>query len=135
MADVKIVRNLDNNGRLVETHTYEVVTDGKRERVIETYIERVPMEMSERVVEEITPVVTTRKKEVFKDGKSVDALVEDLDQSLREFQTRMPTGGLVVEPPAPVNNTVWEYVEMGAYVILSAELAFCLYHLFLKNWF
>lgn len=175
--DVKIERHLDDKGRRIEVHIYETIVDGKKERVTETYIEQVPMEMSERVVEEISPVITTRKKEVYKSGKKVDAVVEsipsnvmevqqpqrqndvltkaDLVNVLQELFAQMNTRQIgssdvkmLPEPSVPetpkveepvkdkpnANNSLWEHVETGAYMVLSAELAFCVYHLILRNW-
>jgi hypothetical protein len=194
MADnMKIERNIDDDGRRVETRVYETVIDGQKQRVIETHIEQIPMTLAERVVEKVSPIVTTRKTELYRDGKIVDAVLEELDHGtlrmgtvvqapahpkesdvltkndlkeiLREIlQERdssirevKPTKKVVnktkkVEPepveeveeieeiedaevtPSKDNNKVWEWVEIGAYVVLSGELAFCLYHLLLKNW-
>lgn len=186
--DIKIERTVDDKGRRIEIRTFETVVDGKKERVTETYVEQVPLEMSERIVEEISPVITTRKKEIFKAGKKVDAVVESIYTNMVEVQqpvrqeeiltkadlmsalqelfnsqmnTRLLGSGdvkMLVEPKtlaetpkvevpvapetpkvevpvAPKTETaVWEYVETGAYMVLSAELAFCVYHLVLRNW-
>jgi len=185
--DVKIEHNTDPQGRRVETRVYETVVDGKKERVVETHVEQIPMVLSERVVEEIAPVVTTRKKETYKDGKVVDSHVEELDkgtmkmvpaakpqeslltkddlmnairevvnareQAPREVKPVAKTVAPVVVAPEPekeeapvvvqpkkaspvvaAGSKIWELVEVGAYVVLSGELAFCLYQLVLKNW-
>lgn len=170
--DMKIERYLDDKGRRIEVRTYETVVEGKKERITETYVEQVPLEMSERVIEEISPVITTRKKEVYKAGKKVDAVVEslpsnvvaqqsqdevltkaDLVNVLQELfaqmnvrqigtgDTKMLSGSNVMpqtlkseEPVVNPSNSMLEYVETGLYMVLSAELAFCFYHLVLRNW-
>jgi hypothetical protein len=200
--NIKVEHNIDDTGRRVETRVYETVLDGKKERVVETHVEQIPLVLQERVVESIAPVVTSRKKETYKDGKVVDTVIEELDHGtmkmsakkpqesaltrddllsvLREVLTvrdtvrevkpvkQLPAKKVVapepepepepeveeeevpVQPvvkrkvvkvaaepaptPTPSNNKFWEFIEIGAYVILSGELAFCLYQLVLKNW-
>ncbi len=189
MADnVKIDRIVDDNGRRVETRVYETVVDGQKQRIVETHVEEIPMALHERVVESIAPVVTTRKKETYKDGQVVDSVVEELDHGTMKMTVAQPQPSntltkedlkevlhellnardnvrevravkkKVVVPPAPPkppkeveveeeedeptpvtpvkveSNKMWDWLEIGAYVILSGELAFCLYHLVLKNW-
>lgn len=197
--NMKIDRVIDDQGRRVETRSYEIVVDGQKERVIETHVEQVPMALQERVVEKIAPVVTTRKKELFKDGKVVNSVVEELDNNTMKMSAVVP----VTPPPVPQVNALtkedliealrevmkptvrseevksevklkvkkpaveeeeeeevvkpvkvkkkavqatetdeevvkeggWgEWVEIGAYTLLSGQLAFILYYLVLKNW-
>lgn len=240
MADnLKIERTIDDNGCRVETRVYETVIDGQKERIVETHVEKVPMELADRVIEKIVPVVANRKKETFKDGALVNTIVEELDRGtmkmgsprvdaitkedlvnvVREMASsknsltkedlvnvvretmKTPKDSLtkedlvnvvkemktpkdtltkddlinVVKMAAPKetltkddladvvrealnavakpiiklpkkvaeeevsvlptkNNLLWDGLEILMYVVLSGELAFCLYQLVLKNW-
>lgn len=192
--NMKIDRSKTDDGRRVEQRVFETVVDGVKERVVETHVEQIPMTLQERVVEKVAPVVTARKREVYKEGKLVDTIVEELDggstklqpvmnpqiipnaltkedlvAALREvvstqprevakpmeldeeearpvfkkkkkvFKAEAPVAPtpapvpLVSAPATPVQNKTWDTIEMVAWVVLSGELAFCAYHLFLKN--
>lgn len=149
--DVKIEYSVNDKGHRVEKRTYEIITEGKKEQVIETYVELVQMELSERVTEDVSPVVSTRKKEVFKNGKKVDDIIEnvvkkqeisndqiltkdELIKTLNELLKNTVKEEPVKESMSTKDSSILEYVETGAYMVLSAELAFCAYHLFLKIW-
>lgn len=168
--NLKVERVVKDDGRRAETHVYESVVDGQCERVVETHVEKVPMDLQERLVETIAPIVTARKKELYKDGKVVNTVVEELDRGTVKMTPQLPDNVLTKDDlksilqeilesnKAPIKlkkkkklevtpepelkqedvpvkeNGIWELVEIGAYVVLSGELAFCLYHLVLKNW-
>jgi preprotein translocase subunit SecF len=66
----------------VETRVREVKDEQGNviERITETWVEKVPMELKNRVVEKISavPVVLETKLEVYEDGKMVDSKQESL---------------------------------------------------------
>lgn len=95
--DVKIDRSKTEDGRRVEQRVFETVVDGVKERVVETHIEQIPMTLQERVVEKIAPVVTNRKREVYKEGKLVDTVVEELDNCSVKMQPANPQAALTKE--------------------------------------
>lgn len=189
--NMKVDRTKTDDGRRVEQRVFESVVDGVKERVVETHVEQIPMTLQERVVEKIAPVVTARKREVYKEGKLVDTVVEELDNGSVKMQAAAPAPNSLTkddlvaairevlapaapakvaatapldmddeEAPAPVvkkkrpvfhepapapvvnplvtvptqNSKLWDGMEMVLWVVLSGELAFCVYHLFLKNW-
>lgn len=220
MSDIMKTDNFDARidkldvGHRVEQHIYETNVDGNKERVIETNVDKVlfgvPVSFQERVTEKTVPIVSSRKRETYKDGKLVETVVEELDSSIIKLQPAtnttvvnpLPTPVSVVNPtvsePVPSNvltkddlvkavkemleavlksrepvlelpdepvkvpvvnpvpvvppqvlpdrpfkeptppvqlaNTAdsWESL---AWIILSGELAYCVYNLILKNWF
>lgn len=188
--NIKVECVVDNKGRRIETRTFETVVDGQKQRVTETHVEEIPMALHERVVENIAPVVTNRKKETYKNGKIVDSVVEELDhgtmkmnavatnkdantltkedlrdvvkellssrepviekEPVREIRlvkkkTVAPTVVKITEeeeetvvpitvPPIKADDKTNEWIEIALYIVLSGQLAFCLYHLVLKNW-
>lgn len=180
----------------VEQRVYETNIDGNKERVVETNVEKtlfgIPVSFQEKVTEKTVPIVASRKREVYKDGKLMETVVEELDgsliklhpvtpivpsapvvnpmataataapaasnvltkedlvQAMREVLEavlkksepvlELPEDVVPVTPPAPkpeptpvpVQQDSWESL---AWIVLSGELAFCVYNLVLKNWF
>lgn len=74
--------------------------------------------------ESVREVKPTKKKVVNKPKKVVEQEEEEIEDD--------PTP--VTPVTTPTNNKLWEVFEIGAYVVLAGELAFCIYHLVLKNW-
>lgn len=183
-----------DDGHKVEQHIYETDVDGNKERVVETNVDKtifgVPVSFQEKVTEKTIPIVASRKRETYKDGKLVETTVEQLDASLMKMQPVQPVANLkstsnftVAEPvvtrsdmltkddlfqalkelletimkkdkpvdnnnqpmplPVPINPVPTpvpvpvqsDGFEGLAWIILSGELAFCIYNLVLKNWF
>lgn len=137
----KIERFNNEEGRRVEKRIFEE----NGERIIETHIEAIPMHLHERITEKLASLVTSRKKEVFKDGQLVDVIIEELDKPLKMATpdtviTKDNLTETIIKPKKTLkmsldNTTYLEYLELGLYAIISCEMAFCLYHLILTNWF
>jgi len=165
MSDnIKVQRIVDEDGRRVEIRTYETSTESNKEVIVERHVEQVPLALHERVIEDIVPVVKSRKKEIYKDGQVIDTVVEELESnkmnlsSSQSYITKEDLTTLLKElvksqkhAEEPVKNKVSQplkveesvpqksnqlqtWIETVFFVILSGELAFCLYYLVLKNW-
>lgn len=224
-----IERKTDETGRRLEIRTTEREENGKKERIIETWAEEIPLVLIERIVEEITPIVTIRTKEIYQKGIVSDTIIEELDhgtlkmslpqtitgmpplpqaipveskditkedllnalksipppqsegvtrkelleilknvqkpqpegvtreelleviKSLRQPQEEMisksdllkelrrPRKKLRIEVPdeeekPKEDSSIWAWIETVGYIILAGQLAFCIYHLVLRNW-
>jgi hypothetical protein len=62
----------------------ERIVEKDGEKVIETYVEKRPMELTSRIIEKTRPVVVERKVEHLVDGKVVDTEVESLSEDLKK---------------------------------------------------
>ena len=62
----------------------ERIVEKDGERIIETYVEKRPMELTSRIIEKTKPVVVERKVEHLVDGKVVDTEVESLSKDLEK---------------------------------------------------
>jgi hypothetical protein len=62
----------------------ERIIEKDGEKIIETYVEKRPMELTSRIIEKTQPVVVERKVEHLVDGKVVDTEVESLSKDLKK---------------------------------------------------
>jgi hypothetical protein len=62
----------------------ERIVEKDGEKIIETYVEKRPMELTSRIIEKTRPVVVERKVEHLVDGKVVDTEVESLSEDLKK---------------------------------------------------
>jgi hypothetical protein len=62
----------------------ERIIEKDGEKIIETYVEKRPMELTSRIIEKTRPVVVERKVEHLVDGKVVDTEVESLSEDLKK---------------------------------------------------
>ena len=62
----------------------ERIVEKDGEKIIETYVEKRPMELTSRIIEKTQPVVVERKVEHLVDGKVVDTEVESLSNDLKK---------------------------------------------------
>lgn len=62
----------------------ERIVEKDGEKVIETYVEKRPMELTSRIIEKTRPIVVERKVEHLVDGKVVDTEVESLSEDLEK---------------------------------------------------
>ena len=62
----------------------ERIVEKDGEKIIETYVEKRPMELTSRIIEKTQPVVVERKVEHLVDGKVVDTEVESLSEDLEK---------------------------------------------------
>jgi hypothetical protein len=62
----------------------ERIVEKDGEKIIETYVEKRPMELTSRIIEKTRPVVVERKVEHLVDGKVVDTEVESLSEDLEK---------------------------------------------------
>jgi len=62
----------------------ERIVEKDGEKIIETYVEKRPMELTSRIIEKTQPVVVERKVEHLVDGKVVDTEVESLPKELEK---------------------------------------------------
>ena len=62
----------------------ERIVEKDGEKIIETYVEKRPMELTSRIIEKTQPVVVERKVEHLVDGKVVDTEVESLSDDLQK---------------------------------------------------
>jgi ATP-dependent protease HslVU (ClpYQ) ATPase subunit len=148
------------DGRRIEQHVVETQHEKHKERVVETHIEQVPYALEERVTEKIVPIVTERRKEKFNHGELVDTEVEqvadeslhlnppgpkvvtkaDVEEAVRNVLATVPVkSGIAKEVKVKKQKTIvappsnMEWIDIGLYMILSGELAFIVYQLFLKG--
>ena len=63
----------------------ERIVEKDGEKIIETYVEKRPMELTSRIIEKTQPVVVERKVEHLVDGKVVDTEVESLSNDLKKM--------------------------------------------------
>ena len=62
----------------------ERIVEKDGEKIIETYVEKRPMELTSRIIEKTQSVVVERKVEHLVDGKVVDTEVESLSKDLEK---------------------------------------------------
>jgi hypothetical protein len=162
MADIETVnRYAAADGRRVEQRVAETQQADHKERVVETHVEQVPYMLEERITEKVVPIVTERRKEKFNKGELVDTEIErvsdeslhlhppgpklvtkaDVEDAVHNVLARMDfrqektvNNKISVEDITPVaSNKINEWIDTGLYVILSGELAFIVYQLFLRG--
>ena len=66
----------------------ERIVEKDGEKIIETYVEKRPMELTSRIIEKTQPVVVERKVEHLVDGKVVDTEVESLKDLEKSVELR-----------------------------------------------
>ena len=77
----------------------ERIVEKDGEKIIETYVEKRPMELTSRIIEKTKPVVVERKVEHLVDGKVVDTEVKslgDLEKSV-EVERSQEVGAMQSE--------------------------------------
>ena len=112
----------------------ERIVEKDGERIIETYVEKRPMELTSRIIEKTKPVVVERKVEHLVDGKVVDTEVESLPKDIEKndsVESSREVGSMQLEVAERVlaeakKLSLLDMILVGLIVIQSAVLIYFL---------
>ena len=112
----------------------ERIIEKDGEKIIETYVEKRPMELTSRIIEKTRPVVVERKVEHLVDGKVVDTEVESLPKELEKndsVESSREVGSMQSEVAERVlaeakKLSLLDMILVGLIVVQSAVLIYFL---------
>ena len=110
----------------------ERIVEKDGEKIIETYVEKRPMELTSRIIEKTQPVVVERKVEHLVDGKVVDTEVETLSNDLEKndsVESRQEVGAMQSEVAKRViaeakKLSLLDMILLGLIAVQSAVLIY-----------
>ena len=115
----------------------ERIVEKDGEKIIETYVEKRPMELTSRIIEKTQPVVVERKVEHLVDGKVVDTEVESLSKDLEKndsVESSQEAGAIQSEVAERViaeakKMSLLDMVLVGLIVVQAAVLIYFVFNM------
>jgi hypothetical protein len=125
----------DKDGKVVESQVEEL--DNGSLKMMPAVAQQAPITNAltkEDLVEVLREVLNSR--EHIREVKSIKKVTKPkkVVAPVEEVEEEEETEPTPVTPITPKVSKLQEIFEVGIYVVLAGELAFCVYHLILKNW-
>lgn len=120
LSETRVQEIKDNNGEVVE-------------RIVETWVEKVPMELKTRVVEKVAPVVVERKIENYEGDKLMNTNVEVINLTsmyVNNVNNNVKIKGLAAMEDRVNTNMAKKVIDVAVWLGIAVLSIYLIYSVF-----